>query len=186
MDISIYSEITRREHLAIVLGEQDAIHSIVKRLGCNFPIHMSTVRPKEVQDDILSKLDLHSKKVAVFCVRIERNPTVKMIQKKTKKNISSKRIQNAFDYSLFHHLRSNLIEYLATHKRGLDDISFQCDSDCQSLIKNNALTPVLPDEAHMVADIVAWGNSHNVIVNGVIELDVVDDIVHHLLKMFKK
>lgn len=181
MDISV----VKHEYISIVIGSEDVIRSSIKRLRYGFPIHMSKLGYKKIRNNVLARSDFRNKEIMAFCVKIDRESTIDMVVKKTKKRVAKKRIRRTFDRLLSRNLKPHLLEYLQRYRLELDDITFQCDYDCLSFSKEAGLKHAKPAAAHMLADIVAWANTHNIDIAGVVELDMVEDIRKEVLRLFR-
>lgn len=185
VDISRYPN-PRDEYLSILVGEKKNIEPTLKRLNYAAKIHMSKISDEKTKNDILDGLDFRDRKILSLCVRTERTTTVKILQKKQKNNYAVKRIWNSFDYKLFRCLEPELSKYLIPRKCALSDITFQCDKDCRGIIKTKGLRYVNPGDMYELADICAWGNSHDHPPKGVIELDYSEEIREYLAKKYVK
>ena len=107
--------------LAIVIGTDESISSIFKKLGHNH-IHMSNFNKKK-QSQIISKLSFDSENNIAFCIRIDRYVIVNKINqlRKTKqKNISKGRIYYLFNRALFKQLRNPILEFLSKYDYTID------------------------------------------------------------------
>ena len=191
MDISYHSyksappDHEKYEYIATVIGMEDVINSTINRIGHGDRIHMRLLRNKRTRNEILSRADFHNDGIMAICAKIEKKRSLTEMIIKSGKNHPSGKVWRAIDYSLLYHLKPTIAEYLAAYKHEVADVVFECDSDCLSLIKDGRLRHTRPGRAHMLADIVAWGNSHGAFLGGVVEMDLVDLMRHQLGKMFR-
>ena len=172
--------------LAIVICTQTSIQTILKRLGKQ-TIHMSKIKSRKIQDDIISKLEFDRKGNIAFCIKINKNEIINQIQEMRKikyKNISRGRITYKFHRILWRLILERIQSFLNIHGCTFDDVSFQCDGDCISFAKDTGLKHVDEDNAHMLSDIVAWANNHNQEPRGTIGLDFTNELETELRKSF--
>ena len=62
--------------------------------------------------------------------------------------------------------------FVTKHGNALSDVVFQCDSNCGRFAKDGGLNHKDADDAHMLADIVAWANNKNKEPAGAISMDL--------------
>ena len=75
MDVSGNPESGNHVFLAIVICTQTSIQTILKRLGKQ-TIHMSKIKSRKIQDDIISKLEFDRKGNIAFCIKINKNEII--------------------------------------------------------------------------------------------------------------
>ena len=141
-DVSGNPEEGNHKFMSIVLITEDHLRSIINYTGLK-QIPIGALKQSKVRDALSSKLEFNRKESVVFCLKIERNKTIakikKMIDKKHKKTTSHRRIYQKYDYSLFRNMRDEIIDFGKKHNYELSEITFQCDDDCQSFLKQNGL-----------------------------------------------
>ena len=100
-----------------------------------------------------------------------------------------KRVQNAkrlraYHYLLWRAVRVHIEEFLRQHRYDTSDVVFQCDGDCKDFAKDVGLRHGVEGSAHMLADIVAWANSHGKEPSGTVRLNLADRLYKDMKKRF--
>lgn len=184
-DVSGDEQTGNHKFMALIIATDAFVASTIKRLGTN-NIHMNIIQNKQRKDFILSTIKFDGKEGIAFCVRLDRDIILAEIKNKNpKRNISRSRIMYNFNYTLMNQMREQIDSFLIKHGHELSDIILQCDSDCQDFAKNNGLCYTDQGDAHTLADIVAWANNRNKEPEGVIPLDLREEITTKMKKRFK-
>lgn len=173
MDASGDPHTGNHKFLGIVIGTQDKINSIIRNMGHN-RFHMSTIRNKEIRQDILFRISFDGNESAAFCIRIDKNNTVsKLIQQVRTRNRPwlKRRIHATFNRSTMHYVRQEIEGFLIKRNHSIQDVVFECDDDCMGIIKDSGLRYAAAGYAHDLADAVAWANNRNMEPKGVSSAD---------------
>lgn len=173
------------EHMAIIVGEEIVINSILKKLGFDF-IHMSRIKGMKTKNYILDNLDFYKYDIFALCVKTERTIMINKFLDGKKNKQSSRRIRNIFDYALLQHISPAMANYLTPRKCTITDVPFQCDTDCIETITIKGIKCCPPSKAHVLADIVAWANTHERLLEGVDDMDLVGRITKSMTKQLGK
>ena len=185
VDVSGDPEYGNYKFMGLVIGTNKGIRSIIERLGNN-KIHMSTIKNKKDQLKIIRQLNFDNKEIIAFCIRIEKDKVIKKIKEmKKNKNIGHQKIMRVYNHLLMYHLREKITLFLNKHNYSMSEVIFQCDSDCVNFVKDNNLRHTHAGDAHMLADIVAWGNNRNKEPKGVISIDLTKVIENEMIKALK-
>jgi len=185
MDVSGRPHVDNYMYLAIVLGTDESINALFNKL--NLPKkHMSAIH-MEKQDQIVNDLDFDCVNRTAFCITINRKQiieTIKNHRRMRSRNISYFRLYSMFERNLFKYLRDDLGNFILQHKESITELSIQCDNDSRNFIRTWGLKPAIADNAHKIADVVAWCNNKEISVSGVIDRDyrkkIIDDIFSEL------
>lgn len=110
--------------------------------------------------------------------------TAKSAKEKNGHRYPKKRIYRAYDHILYRRIKDTFKIFSKQYNDDVDKIIFQCDNGCRDFIKNNGLTCGTPDDAHMLADIVAWSNNREIEPDGVQLAHLADPIKKELEKKF--
>ena len=146
---------------------------------------MSGIRNKRKLDDIKSKLKFDGKNNIAFCIKINKNEIVSRIHARlANKQISIGRVSMAFNHILCIEIKKSISDFLLTYNCMPEDVVYQCDSDCTQIARTGKLRCADPDIAHMLADAVAWFNSHGVEPSGVIQLSLAHAITIKMERRF--
>lgn len=173
MDVSGNIEFGNYQFMAIVIGTKERIDSLVRRSG-NRKIHMTTIRNKKEQNRILESLIFDHTECIAFCIRLEREKILEKIRNTERKNrsLNNRKLLHAYHHLVWRAIRDNVEKFLHQHGYGISDVVFQCDGDCRSFAKDLGWHHEAEGSAHMLADAVAWANSHGREPTGVVHLDM--------------
>lgn len=185
MDISYDSKFDHA-FMAIILGEEESLNRLHKNLGSD-KFHMSKLFDIKRQKEIISKIKFDGKNNIAFCIKFNRNikkiSNMKMIKRK---KISLGKINRIRHYRLLSSTKEAIISFLIAHNYSIHDIYFQCDSDCRGFLRDVGLHYDDPGIAHQLSDVVAWANRRNIPLDGVIELDRVNETDEAVVKTLKR
>ena len=172
MDIS-YDPSLDHAFMAVVIGKEDSINNLHKNLGLK-KIHMSQIS-KERRNNIISKIKFDGKNNIAFCIKINHNiDKIKNMNIIKKKRIPLGKIYREYYRMLLFSIRDDLEKFSLAHNCPLNTIPFQCDSDCRGFAKDTGLHYDDPGHAHELSDIVAWLNKNHSVVDGIVELNMLD------------
>ena len=185
MDVSGNPESGNHKFMAIVMGTEERIASLVKRLGTD-TIHMNTIRDKEEKSRLIKKLAFDHTECIAFCIRLERDRVLDRIYRKRKRrHVDDMKLLRTYHYLLWRTLRTRAEKFLHQHGCGIDDVVFQCDGDCRNFAKDLGWHHGAASSAHMLADIVAWANAHGQEPTGAVPLDLADLLYVEMARRFK-
>ncbi len=187
MDASGNPTSGNHKFVAIIIGTEERIASLIRRLG-NRAIHMHMIRSKKEQDRIIEELCFDHTECIAFCIRLERKQIFeKLYRGKLKKSryIQNTTILRTYHYLVWRDIRDHVEKFLHQHGYGIGDVVFQCDGDCRDFAKDMGWHHEAAGSAHMLADIVAWANAHGREPAGAVRLDLTDSVYQQMIKRFK-
>ena len=168
--------------MGIVMGTRKKIDSIFRHLESDH-IHMSMIKNKRTQDELISMLKFDGSDITAFCIRLDRVEIINTIQNMRRarsKNIPGRKITEMYNRLLLRYVRDKLEEFPSRHGHALSEVAFQSDSDCVNFLKDNGLRHSDAGNAHMLSDIVAWANNRSREPEGVIPINPADRIQERL------
>lgn len=166
------------KYMAIVIGTEEKVSSVAKKLGS--PIHMREIASRKKKISLVSMLEFDRKEVIAYCIKVNRDKAalkISKLRKSRKKNIPYSRIIRAHNRLLLRRLRGPIEEFTVMHGCNVAELAFQCDSDCESFLKDNGLNYVDGGAAHELSDMTAWGNNAGREPRGTVALDLEDELV---------
>ena len=174
-------------HVALIVGKEDAINRIYKNIGVP-SIHMSDMSDPQ-RDLVRRNLDLSSAEVRAWCFHVGR----RNIEKAIRERIASGRgrrsginIHKSFDTYWLRLFQNELTGFAAPFKAELSDIAIETDADMRQTVKNWKLNGKRKGRAHQLSDAVAWFNQKGVKIRNCREMDLRGSIMksmeRHLLK----
>ena len=172
--------------IAIVVGTEESISAIFDTAGYDH-IHMRNIHGDK-QNAIVSKLRFDGKNNIAFCIRVDKSiitNKIRNLRRVKKKNTSNEKIFRAYYRIVFRNIAERLQRFALDHGHKLEDILFQCDSDCIRFAKDTNLRYVYKGSAYDLSDVVAWCNNRGLEPKGVITLDISSDVKSKLLHDFK-
>ena len=183
MDVSGDQYSGNHKFLAVVIGTEEKINAIVKNLGNN-KIHMSMIKSKSIKDRIISEVVFDGKESIAFCLRIDMKHILEPVKSKrtTRRRTGQSRMYRIYYRAVIYLIRRHIENFLASHHYAIHDIYFQCDDDCRNMIKYNGLKHDRPGSAHDLADIVAWANNRCTEPEGVVSINLTEEIKDRLKK----
>ena len=174
-------------HVALVVGKEDAINRIYNKIGIS-PIHMRLMSD-ETRTQIRSNLDLSSEEVIVWCFHVDRRNIEKAIRERIASGKGRRpgiNVRKSFESYWFSLFRDDLAGFAAKFRAEISDIAIEVDSDMRPTIQAWNISDRLPGRAYELSDAVAWFNQKGVKIRGCKVLDLRHDIqkrmVRHLLK----
>ena len=183
MDVSGNTTVGNHKYLSIVIGTENSINSLFRKIGYK-KIHKKSIRKNKEQKELLEKIIFDNHNNMALCLYINRNPImnkVKNMRKIKRKRISEIKILRTYHYLLFQSIRDKIELFLTSHNVSITDIVFQCDSDCRNLIRDCGLKYSDEGIAHQISDVVAWANNKQQDPSGVISLDLSEELEKKLL-----
>ena len=186
MDVSGNPESGNHKFMAIVMGKEERIDSLVRRLGTD-TIHMNKIQSRKEKTNLIEKLTFDHTECIAFCIRLERNRIFEKVYKsrQMKNRYSNSKLLRAFHYLVWRALRNYAEKFLHQHSCGVDEVVFQCDGDCRDFAKDLGWRHGHEGSAYMLADIVAWANAHGQEPIGTVSLDLADSLYKQMIKQFK-
>ena len=130
MDMSEDPKVGDHRFLGVVLGTRYKIDSIIKYIGRE--IHMRDIKSGEMQRRILSKVCFDGRENTAFCVRLYKHKIIsELVPAKAKgRTVKKQKTHMAYNRLVFQHMREEMEKFLYVHGHSVDDIVFECDSDC--------------------------------------------------------
>jgi len=172
--------------MAVVMGTEEGIAGIVRDMGCD-DAGQDPARIKKHRSAFASMIRFDGRESSALCVRIDREDVVngaKQMRRIRHRNIPNQRLFRAYHYILWNKMQERITEFLNRHGHALPDVVFQCDSDCRSFILENGLRCTDGRDAHMLADLVAWSNNRGREPEGVVSVNLADEIRAEMRKKF--
>ena len=143
----------QRNHVALVVGKEDAINRIYNKIRVN-PIHMSEIsNQKRLQ--VYRNLDLSSNDVCGWCFHVNRQQIEYFFlnHDRLKKFRTSKlSIHKNFDSHWLDLFKKDLETFLTLFKRDLSEITVQTDADMRDTINHWRMKNTYKGKAHELAD----------------------------------
>ena len=152
----------QRNHVALVVGKEDAINRIYNKIRVN-PIHMSEIsNQKRLQ--VYHNLDLSSNDVCGWCFHVNRQQIEYFFlnHDRLKKIRTSKlSIHKNFDSHWLDLFKKDLETFLTLFKRDLSEITVQTDADMRDTINHWRMKNTYKGKARELADAISWFNQKN-------------------------
>ena len=187
MDVSGNPESGNHKFMAIVIGTDESIRALTKRLGPEL-VHMNRVRGRDAKNAVIDAVTFDGRNRMGLCIRLEKKRTFSRIQgamKREREFASSKKLSRAYHALMRNHLREPLEQFLRQHNCEAHRLDFQCDYDCSRFVDDCGWRRSRPGSAHALADILAWSNNRGREPRGAVRLDLSDLLEGRMLKMFK-
>ena len=172
--------------MAIVIGTNEGVNALARRLGSK-SIHMSDIRNPDEKNRIIGKTEFDRKNLLGLCLRLEKKRTLSKLQGNSKKQrfANRKKMSRTYHALMWRLLRDHMEQFLQPHNYEVHRLDVQCDSDCRNFVTDCGWRSTEPGLAHMLADVLTWGNSHGRELKGTISLDFSDSLYAQMLKRFK-
>ena len=187
MDVSGNPESGNHKFMAIVIGTAESIAGVTRRLGPE-PVHMCTIRSRDVKKGIIDKVAFDGRNLMGLCIRLERKRTFAKLREGPRQRhrfASNKKLSRTYHNLVWNQLRDHIEPFLRLHKCEVHGLEFQCDYDCASLVRDRGWRRTSPGPAHVLADILAWGNSHEREPKGTTYLNLSDLLEGQMLRHFR-
>ena len=154
----------QHNHVALVIGKEDAINRIYNRIGIS-PIHMSEIS-KSQRRQVRDNLDFSSNELIVWCFHVSRQRIENDMKERIaprKKRSPSINVHKSFESYWFQTFREDLESFArAFGVEQLSDIVIEADADMRPTVKNWNLGVGIRGRAYELADAVAWFNQKGV------------------------
>lgn len=128
VDISGNQTVGNQKFISFILGTDEHINAMVKRIG---PIHkhMNHIYNKKHHGRILSELKFDGQNCIGICALVDQNPIINEIQrsrvlKKTDNNMSTMKIKRAYNFILYRSVKDHFLNFAQKHKTALYDVVF--------------------------------------------------------------
>ena len=141
---------------------------------------------QRLKEYIRINLDFNSKDCRAFCAEIHKDSTIGNIRNMLrikKRNYSNDKITRNYDNLLFQKVRDPIVDFLAEHEHSLDNVAFQCDTDCRGFLKHNSLKGTDGGYAYSLADIIAYANNIGEEPKGVKRLSLHEELEKELIQI---
>ena len=127
---------------------------------------------------------------AGFCIHLEKQRALSKVEdhfkRKGKYDYTNRRkLSRTYNALLWKMIRESLEGFLLPHGCAAQDLVFQCDADCRDFANDQGWRHENRGPAHSLADILAWGNSHEREPAGTVRIDIADRLGEQTLKRFK-
>lgn len=188
MDVSGDSKSGNHKFMAIVVGTDEGVGALTSDLG-SMPIHMRSLH-KGDRNAVMNKVKFDGTRVAGFCIHLEKNHTFSIVQgrldRKGKQSyFNRKKLLRTYHSLVWKMIRDPLEGFLLSHGCAARDLVFQCDADCRGFAHDQGWKHENRGPAYVLADILAWGNSHGREPRGTVNLDIADPLERQTLERFK-
>ncbi len=170
------------KYLGVVLCTKEHLDAYIKRLGLNL-YNLDQIKARRIK--IIPKLNFDSDEFLVYCVRIDRGiiaDKAKKMNRNKRKRIPTLKIFQLFNYAVWELLEDQIRAFVKKHGCELQDIQFECDSDCRRFVKDLGHNPVSRGYAYVVADMVGIANNWGIKIPGVRERDFRNELEDKLLR----
>ena len=186
MDVSGDQRSGNHKFMSLVLGTQESLDAITRRLGSD-QIHMNMIKNRKVQDDIIRQVRFDGIECIGFCMRLEKDQAITLAKKSAgrRRRYNTAKIYCTYHTLVWKHIRDRVEIFLRYHNYEIRTLDFQCDGDCRNFAKDVGWHYVDRGPAHSLADIVAWANSHGREPCGTVCMDMVGLLDAELAKRFR-
>ena len=187
MDVSGDPESGNHKFMAIVIGTNESIKALARRLGPEQG-HMSRITGRSAKYAILDKVDFDEINRMGLCLRLEKSHIFSNLRDQLRQESSS--VANRKMYRAYHALiwsltRDHVEQFLRQHDFEAHRLIFQCDHDCVSFVRDQGWGCASPGSVHGLADVLAWANRRGIEPKGAVRLDISKPLEERMLKMFK-
>ena len=124
-------------HVALVVGREDAINGTYKNVGVP-PVHMSDMSDLQ-RVRVRRNLDPSSSEVRVWCFHVGRRNIEKAIRERMKSGKERRpgtSIHRSFDSYWLGLFRDELVDFAVSFREDLSDIAVETDADMRQTVKN--------------------------------------------------
>lgn len=187
MDVSGNPESGNHKFMAIVVGTEEGIAGLARRIGPG-PVHMSTIRSRDVKNAIIDNISFDGSNTMGLCLHLEKKRTFAKLRgqpKRKRRFVSNKKLSRTYNSLMWNQLRDHVEPFLQIHNFELHRLYIQCDIDCKDFVNDRGLRRASPGPAYMLADILAWANSHGREPKGAVHLDLADRLEGQMLRHFR-
>ena len=186
-DVSGGPESGNHKFMAIVIGTNESIEAMTRRLGPK-PVHMSRVIGRGAKHAIIDRVEFDGRNRMGLCLRLEKRRIFSKIRGRLKQgrgHVGNKKMSRTYHGLVWNMVRDPVEEFLRPHNYEAHRLDFQCDYDCRDFVRDRGWGPASPGAAHALADILAWGNSHGLEPKGAICLDLSDRLEEQMIRHFR-
>ncbi len=110
MDVSGRPNIGNHTYMSIVIGTEDIIKQTVNSIGHD-NIHMSRIKKRKRQEDIISKIHFDRKNSLGLCIRIDRDTIINEFYNLMKNKIRKAELVCIFNKVLFELVQKRIDQY---------------------------------------------------------------------------
>lgn len=188
MDVSGDAKSGNHKFMAIVVGTDEGVGALTSGLGSK-PIHMRSLY-KGDRNAVMNKVRFDGTRVAGFCIHLEKKRTLSTVlghlgHQGKQSYLNRKKLSRTYNSLIWRMIREPLEGFLLSHGCTARDLVFQCDADCRSFVNDQGWRHENRGPAYVLADILAWGNSHGREPKGTVRLDIADPLERQTLERFK-
>ena len=176
-DVSGSAADGQHNHVALVVGKEDAINRIYNNIGVK-RIHMSRMSESQ-RAKVRANLDLSSAEISVWCFHVGRQRIENAIQERMKlgnKRKSRANIRKSFASYWFLLFEKDLANFAARFRAEISDISIEVDSDMRPTVRAWNINGKPKGRAHELSDAVAWFNQKGIKIQDCKVMDLRRDI----------
>ena len=187
MDASGNPKSGNDKFMALVMGTDERIAGLVRQIGPR-SVHMSRIRDPDTKKGIIDKVSFDRRNLMGICIRLEKKRTLARLRGRLKQKRSfanNKKVSRTYNSLVWNQVSDRVGAFLRLHNCEIHRLDFQCNSDCRDFANDRGWRRAEPGQAHMLADILAWGNSHGLEPEGSTYLDLSDLLEDQMLRHFR-
>ena len=132
MDLSGNNYAENSRYIGIVIGTQEKIDHVVRRLGLP-QTYTAMDKSSTNRNAIASKMVFDDDEIVAFCAKIDKVRIICQIKKKIRKRrkyLATEKIWSAYNRLLLDEVRESITLFVNKHGYSITDVAFQCDADC--------------------------------------------------------
>lgn len=174
--------------MAIVIGTDESIGGLARRIGPK-PVHMSSIRSRDTKRDIIGKVTFDGRNLMGLCIRLEKKRTFAKLAggpKQRRRFASNKKLSRTYHSLMWNQLSDHVGLFLSSHNCEAHRLDFQCDFDCRDFVNDRGWRHASHGQAHMLADILAGGNSHGLEPKGSTYIDLSGRLEAQMMRHFRQ
>ncbi len=186
MDVSGNPESGNHKFMAIVVGTEEGITGLARRIGPR-PVHMSTIRSRDAKNAIINKVSFDGRNTMGLCIHLEKKRTFARLLERLRQDhrfANNKKLSRTYNALMWNLARDPVDRFLQLHSFEVHRLYFQCDYDCMGFVRDRGWRRAVPGPAHVLADVLAWANSHGREPKGAVYLNLADRLEGQMLRHF--
>ena len=187
MDVSGDPESGNHKFMAIVIGTNESIKALDRRLGPE-QVHMSRIISRSAKYAIINKVDFDGINRMGLCICLEKNRTFSSLRDRLKcenNPVTNKKMYRTYHALMWNLIRDRVEQFLRQHNFEVHRLAFQCDDDCKFFVRDQGWGCASPGSAHGLADVLAWANRRGIEPKGAVRLDISKPLEERMFKLFK-
>lgn len=177
----------RHKFMAVVIGTDESMGGLAGRIGPK-PVHMSSIRSRDTKGGIIDKVRFDGRNLMGLCIRLEKKRTFARLAggpKQRRRFASNKKLPRTYHGLVRNQLSDHAGPFRLSHNCEAHRLDFQCDFDCRDFVNDRGWHRASPGQAHMLADIPAWGNSHGLEPKGSTCIGLSDSLEAQMMRHFR-